>query len=107
MRTCVSEQRRDRLAGDNPDTPVCFTDKDIAGPGGYVTKLDIWLRPWQGDVVIAGEYFKGLPLVQWSLQFKTPPFNCFLHFKTDHPATQLLFCQYKYSSISKAPSAST
>ncbi len=42
--------------------------------------------------------------VQWSLQFKTPPFNNSLHFKTGHPATQLLYFQSKYPSILRPPS---
>ena len=39
--------------------------------------------------------------IQWSLRLKTPPppFNNSLHFKTGHPAAQLLYFQYICPSI--------
>ncbi len=43
--------------------------------------------------------------LQWSLRFKTPPFNNSFHFKIGHPATQLLYFQYEYPSILRPPSS--
>ncbi len=41
--------------------------------------------------------------LQWSLRFKTSPFNNYLHFKTEQLVTQFLYFQHKYPFILRQP----
>ncbi len=75
-------------------TCTCTIEMHCLLPGISGLSREVVLWQWS----LKTSFTVAVP-VQWSLRFKTPPFNNSCHFKTSHPATQLSYFQYKYPSI--------